>query len=94
MSPKIQRNMQKFLRDGPRWRSDWETEIIARTPDGTHHLKGGLGCMGVGQMWMKTDANDRKRKDYQAAPIVDYDWREEDRFRAALWNSSKASGTP
>ena len=45
-----EQNVLKVLRDGPRLRSDYNTWIVARRQGRV--LVGGLGSLGVGQMWL------------------------------------------
>ena len=42
--------------------------IIAKDSARGYHLKGGLGALGVGQMWFKTEDKDREDPEYQNAP--------------------------
>ena len=63
----------------PRLTTKLESHAIART-DG-YVLKGGLGCLGVGQMWFEIGPGD---PDYSHLPYVN---------PQDVWGRSKPSGT-
>ena len=67
---KLSENIGHVLRDGPRMRIGQHTWIVAKDPDQGFHICGGLGCMGVGQMWVKTDDDDRGDPEYADAPLA------------------------
>jgi hypothetical protein len=63
-------NMAVFLKHGPSLRKDYSTFVVARCPNDGRILIGGLGCMGVGQMWRPERPEDKDRPGYDDAEIV------------------------
>jgi hypothetical protein len=61
-------NMEKFLADGPRLRTDYNVWIEARGPDRVQ--LGGLGGLGVGSMWVDEEPRHREYPGYDEAPFV------------------------
>ena len=47
----LDNNLKLVMENGPGLYVWLRTHFIAKCPTGKHVLKGGLGCMGVGQMW-------------------------------------------
>jgi hypothetical protein len=58
-------NIAKFMQDGPRLRADYNVWIVKKDSPHNKVLLGGLGGMGVGQMW--TDMLER----YKSYPGFD-----------------------
>ena len=56
----LNENFRKFMKDGPRLRYDYNTPVLAVCDCGWVFL-GGLGGLGVGQMWLE---GDERFKDY------------------------------
>ena len=56
----LNHNFYKFMRDGPGLSYDYKTPVLAVCGCG-YVLLGGLGGMGVGEMWFKDDGS---YKDY------------------------------
>lgn len=63
MAPELQAlqdaNILKAIQDGPRMRRDYSQFVVARNRASGGVLLGGLGALGVGQMWF----NDRGQYD-------------------------------
>ncbi len=57
IADRLAHNLDDVMKNGPRLALGRSTWIVARCPNGPHVLKGGLGGMGVGQMWV-TEHND------------------------------------
>ena len=71
MKPKSQRqeeNVDNFLENGPGLRYSYNTWIIAKDPELGKVLVGGLGALGVGEMWLD-DKEYKEHPDYADAPI-------------------------
>jgi hypothetical protein len=68
----MEQNIRSVLRDGPRMTMAYNTWIEARDPRGLV-LIGGLGCMGVGQMWFVEDERHKDYPGYEEAPELTYD---------------------
>lgn len=66
-------NIGNFIENGPRLSLSYNTWIVARDRDRGYVLVGGLGCMGVGQMWFKETERDKNRPGYDEAPEVGYE---------------------
>ena len=49
---KVSNNLSVFLQDGPRMSTRYQTYVCARDRSKKTVLVGGLGCVGVGRMWM------------------------------------------
>lgn len=60
-------NISKFMADGPRLRSDYNTWIVARDRSRGYVLVGGLGCMGMGEMWCRDEPRYASYPGYAAA---------------------------
>lgn len=56
----LSHNFRKFMRDGPGLSYDYKTPVLAVCDCG-YVLLGGLGGLGVGEMWFKWD---ERYKDY------------------------------
>ena len=69
---KAEKNMETFLEHGPGLKYDYETWIIYKSEDGEMVFTGGLGGMGVGQMWCPASKEDKKSKEYKDAPVKKY----------------------
>ena len=65
-----EQNVLKVLRDGPRLRTDYNTWIVARDPDAGLIKLGGLGGMGVGEMWFTETEDHKLRAGYDDAPCI------------------------
>ena len=61
-------NFAKFMEDGPRLRSDYNVWIVAKK-DG-RVLLGGLGSIGVGQMWVDEEQHHKEYPGYNDAEVV------------------------
>lgn len=59
-------NMKKFLRDGPRLRYDYHVWVKARMPGRV--LLAGLGCCGVGEMWVDEEPRHQDYLGYDDDP--------------------------
>lgn len=46
-----EQNVLKAIQDGPRARTDYNVFVVARDRTARRVLIGGLGSLGVGQMW-------------------------------------------
>lgn len=64
-------NAHDLEQNGPRNWYGRQTWIAGKSADGDRVLLGGLGAMGVGQMWF--DATPLRRQDatYEQAPIME-----------------------
>lgn len=65
-------NMANFMENGPRLSLSYNTWIVARDRKNGWVLVGGLGGLGVGQMWFKEDERDKNRPGYNEAPEQEY----------------------
>lgn len=63
-------NMKVYMRHGPGLNGHYRTFVIARDPYTKRILIGGLGSLGVGQMWFDEKDTDRDRIGYKEARIV------------------------
>ena len=70
----IQHNTEEFFEKGPGLRyNSYQTYIVARCPEAGQVLEGGLGAMGVGQMWFTETADHKNYPGYDEAPLVAVD---------------------
>ena len=67
----INENMDIFLNNGPRVSSSYNVWIEKRCPNRGKVLLGGLGVLGVGQMWVKEESSHKDYPNYEEAIIVD-----------------------
>jgi hypothetical protein len=56
-------------RDGPRLRWDYRTWIVATDPEHQMVKIGGLGSMGIGQMWVRDYPECAEDETYASAPM-------------------------
>ncbi len=61
--------MKTFLKHGPGLRKDYNVWVVARDPEAKRVLLGGLGGMGVGQMWFGEDDRHKEYPGYAEARI-------------------------
>lgn len=73
-------NVLKVMKDGPRLRSDYNTWIVARDPEAGLIKLGGLGGMGVGEMWFQESERDVQLPGYEDAPTVQSPAQSDDPF--------------
>lgn len=67
----VQRDNDRIISErGPGLYVDLGTYVIARRPSTGEILIGGLGSMGVGEMWFTESADHRSRPGYADAEIV------------------------
>jgi len=64
-------NTKVFKEQGPRLSYGYKTWIIAKDTKHGRVLIGGLGGMGVGQMWFKVGQENLDDPEYLAAPEVE-----------------------
>ncbi len=64
-------NVMKAIQDGPRIRFDYNRWIVARDRARGWSLHGGLGCLGVGQMWIEDSDRTASLPGYEDAPDRD-----------------------
>lgn len=66
-------NFDDFMERGPGLRSSYQSWVVAKSERG-YTLLGGLGGMGVGEMWFEDypDAHWLTDPTYENAPFVDY----------------------
>ena len=62
----LNKNMQKFMRDGPGLSYDYGIVVLAVCDCG-EVLLGGLGGMGMGEMWFKWDDRNKEYPGYGEA---------------------------
>lgn len=67
------KNAQNFLEYGPGLRYSTGTFVVARDRKCKRVLTGGLGGMGVGQMWGSQCSTDREKPGYRHAPEMECD---------------------
>jgi hypothetical protein len=60
-------NLAEFMENGPRLSYAYSTWIVARDPERGRILIGGLGGLGVGQMWRAERDGDSERPGYADA---------------------------
>ena len=84
-------NLADFFENGPGLRSNRSTWIVAKNTPKKMVLKGGLGAMGVGQMWMTATSSDQDSVEYAVAPEVTF-WTRRDLARAA-WEMAGAEAS-
>lgn len=67
-----QENFSHFMEGGPRLSSGYQIFVVAKDSKKGRVLLGGLGAMGVGQMWMTMDhTRDSQRPGWDEAPEID-----------------------
>lgn len=44
--------------------------VVAKCKTGKHILRGGLGALGVGQMWFETTDDDRNAPEFDHLPVT------------------------
>lgn len=67
----IRHNTAEFMEKGPGLRYDsYRTYVVARCPSGGTILLGGLGVMGVGEMWFTESEEHKSHPGYAEAEIV------------------------
>jgi hypothetical protein len=62
-------NAKTFAEIGPRLSYRYGSYVIARDPERGRILIGGLGSMGMGEMWMTESDGDKSRPGYDEAPV-------------------------
>lgn len=68
----IANNAAVLMERGPGLDRRYQSFVIARDPGAKKILLGGLGGMGVGQMWIDTSPKDDNRIGYKNAPFMEY----------------------
>lgn len=63
-----QNNLDVFMEQGPKLSYRYKTWIVARDRKDGWVLLGGLGGMGVGEMWSKETEFDKNKPGYEDAP--------------------------
>src|SRR5271154_1836715 len=63
-----QNNLDVFMEQGPKLSYRYKTWVVARDRTDGWVLLGGLGGMGVGEMWSKETERDQDRPGYAEAP--------------------------
>jgi hypothetical protein len=61
-------NLRAFMEDGPRLSRRYGMFVVARDRQQGMVLLGGLGAVGVGQMWRPDDGSDKDYPGYDDAP--------------------------
>lgn len=64
-------NVADFIENGPGLRYGRNTWIVARDPKRGVILIGGLGGMGIGEMWFAENESHRDEIGYSEAKIID-----------------------
>ena len=64
-------NIENFLEHGPGLRYSYHTWIVAKDTVRKRVLLGGLGGLGVGEMWREEQPEHRKYPSYAEAPEKD-----------------------
>jgi len=81
---KASENFVIFMERGPGLWRDYNTWIVAKDPTHEKHLIGGLGGLGVGEMWVDTEDADRMNPEYVDAPVQDYRGLDNDALQNAI----------
>lgn len=66
----IQHNWEHFMERGPALSYAYQTYVVARQPSTGRILLGGLGAMGVGQMWFSEEPEHADYPGYAEAELV------------------------
>lgn len=66
-------NAAHFMERGPALSRGYQAYVIARRPQDAHVLLGGLGSMGVGQMWVPETEEHQGYPGYEDAAILTWD---------------------
>lgn len=66
----IEANAEHFMDRGPGLSYGYTSYIVARDQRG-YVLRGGLGAMGVGQMWSREHESDRDEPGYADAAVLE-----------------------
>ena len=64
-------NLEVFMEQGPGLSTQYLTFIVARDRAKKRVLVGGLGGMGVGEMWFNDDPHFAAKPGYENAPDAD-----------------------
>lgn len=67
-------NIKDVLENGPGLRYSRNTWIVAKDPKRNRILVGGLGGLGVGQMWFDETPDHKNYPGYDEAPEAEGDW--------------------
>jgi hypothetical protein len=67
---KQRHNLKVFMKQGAGLSYAYKNWIVAKNTKFNCVLIGGLGGMGVGEMWVKTDDRHRKNPEYKKAPEI------------------------
>lgn len=81
-SQKQAENLVDFFENGPGLRGNRHTWIVAKNTPKDMVLKGGLGAIGVGQMWLAATPSDHDNLEYATAPEITF-WTRRDLAREA-----------
>lgn len=69
---KLAENIDDFFENGPRLSYKRNTWILAKSHDGRFVYNGGLGGLGIGEMWCVADETDRDDPEWAIAPTHRY----------------------
>jgi len=64
-------NTTNLITNGRRLSRNRKTWVVAKDPERGYVLIGGLGAMGVGEMWFPTAPRDEEDPTYADAPVLD-----------------------
>lgn len=67
----LQHNAEHLAERGPALSYAYKSPVFARRPSTGEVLIGGLGAMGIGQMWVTEEERHREYPGYADAKIVD-----------------------
>lgn len=65
-------NFDVFMERGPGLDSRYQSFVVAKDLKNKKILLGGLGGMGIGEMWFDMSEKDEARIGYQEAPVVEW----------------------
>ena len=66
----INNNMRIFMERGPGLDSRYRSFVVARNPSEKKILLGGLGGLGVGEMWFDEEPRHKSYPGYREAKII------------------------
>lgn len=72
LESELERKAQHVLENGPRLTYHSTIHLVAKCQTGRHELHGGLGAMGVGEMWSLADPKNKEDAEAWAALPVQY----------------------
>jgi len=67
----LSENVAKAVSDGPRFRVDYNIWVVAKDSKNLRVKLGGLGCMGIGEMWFQDEPRYAEYPGYKEAPEQD-----------------------